>query len=42
VVSPQLGEGDSVQSKHIASSLTLVKQAVVLWLVIVAFGAWLV
>lgn len=41
VVSPQLGEGDSVQSKHIASSLTLVKQAVVLWLVIVALGSWL-
>jgi len=42
VVSPQLGEGEVVQSKHIAASLTLVKQAVVLWLVIVALGSWLV
>lgn len=36
VVSPQLGEGETVQSKHIAASLTLVKQAVLLWLLMVA------
>ncbi|WP_417697145.1 adenosylcobinamide-phosphate synthase CbiB [Psychromonas sp.] len=36
VVSPQLGEGEAVQSKHIAASLTLVKKAVLLWLLMVA------
>ena len=35
VVSPQLGQGEVVQSKHIKASLTLVKQAVVLWLLFV-------
>jgi adenosylcobinamide-phosphate synthase len=36
VVSPTLGEGETVQSEHIVSSLKLVKQAVLLWLLIVA------
>ena len=35
VNSPQLGQGESVQSKHIKASLTLVKQAVLLWLLLV-------
>jgi len=35
VESPVLGEGEQVQSKHIKASLTLVKQAVLLWLLIV-------
>jgi len=35
VDSPQLGEGETVQSKHIKASLTLVKQAVLLWLMVV-------
>ncbi len=35
VNSPLLGEGEVVQSKHIKASLTLVKQAVVLWLLVV-------
>ena len=35
VHSPLLGQGDIVQSKHIKASLTLVKQAVVLWLIMV-------
>jgi len=35
VHSPLLGQGDIVQSKHIKASLTLVKQAVVLWLFMV-------
>jgi adenosylcobinamide-phosphate synthase len=35
VQSPQLGEGESVQSKHIKTSLILVKQATVLWLFLV-------
>ncbi|TEW52358.1 adenosylcobinamide-phosphate synthase CbiB [Psychromonas algicola] len=35
VDSPQLGEGEAVQSKHIKASLTLVKQAVLLWLMVV-------
>ncbi|MEL0629096.1 adenosylcobinamide-phosphate synthase CbiB [Psychromonas aquatilis] len=42
VVSPQLGEGEVVQGKHIALSLTLVKQAVLLWLVVVALWLCLV
>ncbi|MEI6897437.1 MAG: adenosylcobinamide-phosphate synthase CbiB [Psychromonas sp.] len=33
--SPQLGEGDVVQKKHIRESLILIKQAVLLWLVVV-------
>lgn len=33
--SPQLGEGEIVQSKHIKASLTLVKQGVWVWLAIV-------
>lgn len=36
VVSPTLGEGETVQSEHIVSSLKLVKQAVLLWLLMVA------
>ena len=35
VVSPQLGEGEVVQTKHIKASLRLVKQAVVLWMLII-------
>ena len=35
VNSPLLGQGEVVQSKHIKASLTLVKQAVVLWLLVV-------
>ena len=35
IISPQLGQGEVVQSKHIKASLTLVKQAVVLWLLFV-------
>lgn len=35
VESPVLGEGEQVQSKHIKASLTLVKQAVLLWLLVV-------
>ncbi|WP_236546762.1 cobalamin biosynthesis protein CobD/CbiB [Psychromonas sp. L1A2] len=35
VVSPQLGEGEVVQSKHIKASLRLVKQAVILWMLII-------
>ncbi|WP_025565696.1 adenosylcobinamide-phosphate synthase CbiB [Psychromonas sp. SP041] len=35
VNSPLLGQGEIVQSKHIKASLTLVKQAVVLWLLVV-------
>lgn len=35
VNSPQLGEGEIVQSKHIKASLTLVKQAVWIWLAMV-------
>jgi len=38
VHSPQLGDGEVVQSKHIKASLTLVKQAVWLWLIIVLTG----
>lgn len=37
VNSPQLGQGEIVQSKHIQASLTLVKQAVLLWLLLVFF-----
>lgn len=33
--SPKLGQGDSVQAHHIKASLSLVKQAVILWLFIV-------
>jgi adenosylcobinamide-phosphate synthase len=33
--SPQLGQGDVVQKKHIKASLRLIKQAVLLWLVVV-------
>ena len=35
VESPQLGEGEAVQSKHIKASLFLIKEAVLLWLIIV-------
>lgn len=35
VVSPQLGEGEVVQSKHIKASLRLVKQTVILWMLII-------
>jgi adenosylcobinamide-phosphate synthase len=35
VQSPQLGEGEVVQSKHIKGSLILVKQATLLWLLLV-------
>ncbi|WP_022942490.1 adenosylcobinamide-phosphate synthase CbiB [Psychromonas hadalis] len=35
VESPPLGEGEQVQSKHIKNSLTVVKQAVVVWLIMV-------
>ena len=35
VDSPQLGQGETVNSKHIKASLSLVKQAVILWLLIV-------
>ena len=38
VNSPQLGQGEVVQSQHIKASLTLVKQAVLLWLLIVFSG----
>jgi len=38
VQSPQLGEGESVQSKHIKASLLLVKQATLLWLLLVFIG----
>jgi len=38
VNSPQLGDGEVVQSKHIKASLTLVKQAVWLWLILVFIG----
>lgn len=33
VHSPHLGQGERVQKKHIKASLTLVKQAVIMWLV---------
>jgi adenosylcobinamide-phosphate synthase len=35
VVSPQLGEGEVVQPKHIKASLVLIKQSVILWLLLV-------
>ncbi|GLS91380.1 cobalamin biosynthesis protein CobD [Psychromonas marina] len=35
VHSPQLGQGESVHSDHIKASLTLVKQAVLMWLLLV-------
>jgi len=38
VHSPQLGEGEIVQSKHIRASLILIKQTVVLWLLLVAIA----
>jgi adenosylcobinamide-phosphate synthase len=38
VVSPQLGEGETVQPKHIKSSLLLIKQSVLLWLLLVFIG----
>ena len=38
VVSPQLGEGEVVQPKHIKSSLLLIKQSVLLWLLLVFIG----
>lgn len=40
IESPQLGEGESVQSKHIKASLILVKQAVFLWLLFIL--SWLI
>jgi len=40
VNSPLLGQGEVVQSKHIKASLTLVKQAVVVWLVVVFVYQW--
>jgi len=41
VFSPQLGEGEAVQSKHIKASLQLIQQAVLFWLAIVFIGAYL-
>jgi adenosylcobinamide-phosphate synthase len=35
IESPQLGEGEPIQVKHIKSSLTLVKRATLLWLLLV-------
>jgi len=40
VHSPRLGAGEMVQSKHIRASLTLVKQTVLLWLLLVAIGVF--
>ena len=41
VNSPPLGQGEVVQPKHIKASLTLVKQAVLLWLVLVYIGQYI-
>ncbi|WP_413698995.1 cobalamin biosynthesis protein [Psychromonas sp. KJ10-10] len=38
VCSPQLGEGEPAQIKHIKSSLSLVKKATLLWVFIVFIG----
>ena len=35
VFSPQIGQGDTVETKHIKSSLLLVKKGVLLWLIII-------
>mgnify|MGYP003637120716 FL=1 len=42
VNSVQLGQGQAVKSKHIKASLTLVKQAVLFWLLLVFFWSLLV
>ncbi|PKF61606.1 cobalamin biosynthesis protein CobD [Psychromonas sp. psych-6C06] len=41
VQSPQLGQGEAVQSKHIKMSLTLVRQAVCVGLIILFFLQWI-
>lgn len=41
VFSPQLGEGDAVQARHIKESLQLIRQVVVVWLVVVFIGQYI-